>query len=389
MPRNKAGQGPQNPVKGPDEVPKHIPRDRWDRPLIRRLDNPEIHEPYTRASTFGSYLESEFNLGRWRQGVIAFGMGRDRGLQIEAGLVGSIDDPDDKTKLYDIADRAFARADGDQAARLGTAVHALTDKFDRGHDMPPLGPNEDAMRAYAQTIGMFEVVMIETFVVNDHWNAAGTFDRLLRPRWPMQPVDRDGRPFCRPLTPDDLIIGDLKTASTADFFGLKFAVQEAVYDGGSRYDPDTGARTPLGANGLAGVIIHMPPAGNAADLYWVDLAQGREAGDLAAQVRAIRSRSKHMIGRHREPVGVQHGDSVVVEGNVITNDGPVGITAGVSTNGARPEPDGVGYIWAELYRADMTRAQARRLWSRNREHWTAEHSKYAAGLPDAPESAAS
>ena len=177
-----------------------------------------------------------------------------------------------KAELNRLCEQAMEAASAHAAATVGTALHALAERHDRGED---LGPIPDQYRpdidAYIKATAHLEMVQIETFGVHDELRVGGTWDRI---------VKIDGQHY----------IADLKTGSIEWGIG-KIAMQLAVYSRCQQYDADTGQRSPLpGVHPDRALIIHLPAGKGQAELVWVDIAAGWEAVDLARQVREWRSR---------------------------------------------------------------------------------------------------
>lgn len=310
MPKS-APTNPAGPRREDADLPEAISRDQWGRPLI-------VWEPGsdpragTRASTLGSALEDQFGLGQWRMRMVAYGMARDRSLVLAAAAVVAPDAPDAKATLAPIADAAMERADASAKARIGTALHALSELVDRGEPTPDIGEDQAALDAYAELAAHFTMHATEVFTAHVGLQAAGTFDRLLSPKPGTVLVAPDGTVF----TEHDRLIGDLKTSSTADYFGVKFAVQLAVYAGGKPYRVTTPAKGRAKARGEFtewpdgitpsqdwGLILHVPSGGSIAELYWVDLSLGAEAAELAVTVRDWRKRKDLVL-----PAGLPEAD---------------------------------------------------------------------------------
>lgn len=327
MALTKAPASPPNPVKAPtSDVPQTILRDQWKRPLIVGPDG-EVRA-YTRASSLGGVLEDQNGLGIWKQRAVALGIGRRRDLWLAAKAVETLDGQEDKAALGQIARAAQDAAETDAAARVGTAMHAMGDKYDRTGVRPAdLGDDQAAFDAYVRMIVHFVVFAIEQFVVCDELETAGTFDRLLAPRYELAVPE-----FGLTISPEDRVIDDLKTSSTADYFGIKFAVQETVYGRGTPYrgwiDRDAlaelgydrempieeiqrqlsirekiavtrGERLPW-PDGIAprqdvGLIMHVPSGGSTAQLHAVDLNEGWKLAHLAREVQEWRKRKDLVV----------------------------------------------------------------------------------------------
>lgn len=244
-----------------------IPRDGFGRP---KVIPPKGGKPvaYTRCTTYVSCLEDTYNLGRWMQRMVAKGLSTRPDLLLAV----SATDVADKGKLDKIVDDAREAAAANAAATIGTAVHALTERMDRGEDV---GVVPDAYRpdldAYAAATKPLKALMIEQFCVLDELKVGGTPDRV---------VELDGRNY----------IADVKTGSIE--YGLgKISMQLAVYARSAAYDHTTGKRTPLpNVDRDRAIVIHLPAGKGQCELVWVDIAAGWEAVQLCGKVRAWRSR---------------------------------------------------------------------------------------------------
>lgn len=321
MSLQNAAAGPANPQhRREGDIPQEIPRDRWGRPKIMLPgDDSGLGKAYTRASTLGGALEDQTNLGEWKKRVVAYGMARRRDLVLAAASVSSWDGLEDKKRLAEIAEQAMQSAEAGAAATIGTALHALADRMDKGEPIPDIGEDRYALDAYAELRRHFKVHAIEQFLVCDELEVAGTTDRVLSPLAPMPVTDREGRPVLdehgKPVVimPEDRLIDDLKTSSTADYFGIKFAVQLAVYAHGVPYQHGRGRYD--WPDGIAprtdwGLIMHVPSGGSSAQPYWVNLREGWELAKLAVRVREERKRKDLVVAAELpRPSFAEHGES--------------------------------------------------------------------------------
>jgi len=241
-----------------------IPRDRWKRPLIIPADGGEP-VPYTRVSTLAKALDDLNQLMAWKQRKTAEGLLRRPDLltRIAGALANGDPDTDWPTKrdLNDICTEATEAAGASKGSSAGTGFHALTEAIDRGLE-PLFVPPADQPRldAYRDAMKPYEVLDIETFVVNDAVRAAGTFDRLVR--------CPDGR----------VRVADLKSGRSEAEYPLSTTVQISIYANGLRYDPDGGARSSLheDLDTSTGLLIHLPPSGGC-EAILLDLAKGWRA----------------------------------------------------------------------------------------------------------------
>jgi hypothetical protein len=381
MPLVKADQTPANPVKSPtSDVPREILRDRHKRPLIVTPTG-EVR-PYTRASSMGGVLEDQTGLGIWKQRQVTWAIAHSRTLRLRAQAVATTTEQPDKRELGRIAWDAMEFADSNEAAQRGTAFHSLSERHDAGLPMPDLDAADAAvMAAYAGLIRHFTVHGMEQFVVCDALDAAGTYDRLLSPKVDL--VLPDGTV----IAPGDRVIDDLKTSSTADYFGLKFAIQETIYGNGTPYrgwidrdelerlgyDHDLPLdeldRLPLKVkvaitrgerldwpDGIAprrdvGLIMHVPSGGSTAQLYAVDLVAGLELAHMAKAVQVARAR-KDLV----RPVAGMASSAATM-------------SAGLNGAGLASLIDAVDPPTKEAFNA---------LWAQHKGVWTAEHTQRCA-----------
>lgn len=279
-----AGGEPRNPAgrTADRDFPSDIPRDRWKRPLIA-VPGRDGLMAYTRASTLGGTLEDQFGLGQWRMRQVAVGLARRRDLVLEAASLRTGDLPADKKQLDSICERALEAAESSAKATIGTAIHALTDRMDSGEDVPDQAEFQPTLDAYAEIASHFTMHQIEAFVVWDAVRVAGTFDRLVAPKTTC--IAPDGTPF----GPEDRIVWDLKTSATADYFGIKFAVQLACYANAVPYSHEHGrSEWEVAPDTRWGIICHAPSGGDTATLHWVNLERGAELVHKAIDVREER-----------------------------------------------------------------------------------------------------
>ena len=242
-----------------------IPRDGWGRPLVIP---PGGGKPiaYTRCTTYVGVLEDTYNLARWQQRMVALGLASRPDLLLAVSAHG-----DDKQQLNKICADAQEAAAAHAAATTGTALHALTERLDRGL---PVGVIPDAyladLAAYEKKTARFTPVEIEKFTVLDELQVGGTPDRVL---------EFEGRRY----------IGDVKTGSIEYGIG-KIAMQLAVYSRSSLYDHVTGNRAGLSVDQNNAIVVHLPAGEGRCELHWVNIAAGWEAVQLATSVRAWRTR---------------------------------------------------------------------------------------------------
>lgn len=247
-----------------------IARDRWDRPLVVPPEGGKPI-PYTRTTTFVGSIEDTYNLSRWQQRMVAIGMASRPDLVLSAAA-----HREDRDKLNEICEVALEAAAAHGGANIGTALHSITETFDRGQDVGVIPEAYRAdLEAYIEATRLFTATHIEQFCVQDPWRIGGTPDRV---------VAYDGKRY----------IADLKTGELRWGY-LKIAAQLAVYARSKTYDVMTHERSTHGAEMDRGIVIHLPAGSGECHLYWVDLVQGWEAVKLCRQVRGMRSMSLAQI----------------------------------------------------------------------------------------------
>lgn len=274
-------------------------------PTTGRWGRYKDHEgtEFQRVSTLIRKVETDrFGLEQWmkRQVLIGAAWRDDIVLGVKAlgrpGVLGWTEDQKRKIgKLMETAEEAAKEVDG---ATVGTAVHDLTERLDRGEDIDSVvrglpAQAEMDLRAYAHLIALnaWKVVEIERTVVNDDLGVAGTFDRvyvipgltaLLGPGTCQHTAhggDHD------PAGEELAVIGDVKTEKDPAKNGLHIGPQLAIYSRARRmWLPAKSTRpayylpTPCVRQDVA-VAVHIRN-GHAVP-YFVNLTQGWEAAQAA------------------------------------------------------------------------------------------------------------
>ena len=245
-----------------------LPRDRWGRPMIDPPDGGKA-KPYTRVSTLSKTLDDKTALSKWLCRQTAIGLAQRPDL---VALVAS--DPESKRQVGDAVDQAMVAAKSDAAANRGTMIHSLTEQIDRGTFDPTFVDEVtlNDLRAYRDVMAPIKIESIETFVVQDEIEAAGTFDRLV--------TLPDGR----------TLVADIKTGQHEPKYPHSATTQIAVYSRGTEYKPGARATSSLqnlGVDQQHGLLIHLPAGQAKCDLYLLDLEVGWALAQVAHRVRAM------------------------------------------------------------------------------------------------------
>lgn len=241
------------------------PRDRWGRPVIKLADGGT--KAYTRCTTYVGALEDTYNLGLWQQRMVALGLAQRDDLMLAVASL-TANDKDDLNKLCEAAREAAAASSG---ATIGTALHKMCERLDRGEKFHIPQAAKADLDAYRKATEHITWTAVEALLVHDGLEVAGT-------------PDREGHAPGIPTRVWDIKTGDIR-------YGLaKIAMQLAVYARSQQYDADLGTRTEREIDLDVATIIHLPAGKGECTLVDVDIAQGWEGVQLAGQVRAWRKR---------------------------------------------------------------------------------------------------
>lgn len=234
--------------------------------------------PYTRVTTYAEALQDSSALTKWRLQRALIGMGRRPDYATAAAALTVRDE--DKPALNDLAEKCI-EASGPNAADIGTALHAFTERIDRGEPIGFVPPEYVAdLEAYRAAVEPLTWVQRECRMVCDALETAGT---------------PDGIAYCEEPDPDgvtgQLRIVDLKTGNL-DYTVGKFSTQLGIYAHSALYDPRDGGRTWLpDLNTRWALVLHMPAGAGSAELQWLNIEHGWAGAELAGPVRAWRSGS--------------------------------------------------------------------------------------------------
>ncbi|MET0915757.1 MAG: hypothetical protein ABWY81_06110 [Jiangellaceae bacterium] len=285
-------------------------------PTNGRWDRYKDHEgrEFTRTSTLIKKVETDdYNLRLWAKRQVLVGASLRDDLIMGAKAMKphpvtgwSTAQKKDLNALVAKAEEAAKSTDG---AILGTAVHTLTERLDRGEDIESVvtglpAQAERDLRAYAKLIELngWRHVEIERTVVNDEIDVAGTFDRVtLIPGL----TDLLGRGYCQhgcgvggegagnhERDDLDVVILDVKTEGDPARNGLHIGPQLATYSRATRMWLPTPryVDTPCVRQDVA-VVVHVRD-GHATP-YFVNLIEGWETAK-AARVQYEREKQARM-----------------------------------------------------------------------------------------------
>jgi hypothetical protein len=243
-------------------------------------------ERFSRTSNYAKPLDDESALTNWRIDTACFGVAGDKALQ--ARYVST--KRDDRSSIKDLREAAIQAGRGSEAADIGTAIHAMSERFeDPDDDFNPPEPYLSALNAYMEQLELLGLKSIhfEVAMVTPEYRCAGTADRIYELTQPLVV------PTGEILPAGTLVIGDLKTSKTLDYSKGAFATQLSLYAQGQMYDvmEDEFLDTP-NINQDWGLIAWIPSNQEKGfcEMVWIDLQAGNEAAYLAHQVKEYRKR---------------------------------------------------------------------------------------------------
>jgi hypothetical protein len=258
-------------------------------PMVRRLDDPTKWDRYSRPSGWGSDLDDESNLVTWKIDRAMEGVACDPSIAaMVAANIGI------KEGAKNRREQAIQRGRGEEAADIGTALHLMTQRLERGDVFKVPPPYDEDIGEYLLMLDAAGLVseFIECHLCNDEWRAAGTADRIYRATRELEVAG------CPPVLPGQHILGDLKTGKRLDYSLPGFAIQLALYVDSVFYDVETNERSPLPADMRTDIalLVHMPAGTASCSFHWLDMQVGREGARIVRDVRRWRKRDDFTIG---------------------------------------------------------------------------------------------
>lgn len=340
----------------PEREPNDPKRRKYGRPLVLKpgAKPGDKLTAYTRCTTYAGTLDDTFKLGQWQQRMVALGLSARSDLLLAVAA-----HADDRDKLDELCDRAREAASATAAATTGTALHALTERLDRGLELGPMPADaERDVRAYERATSALTALYIERFLVNDDLKVGGTPDRV---------VEFQGRNY----------IADLKTGGI-EYGALKIAMQLAMYAHSRLYDVATGRRTDLpDVDQERAIVIHLPAGTGECTLHWIDIRAGWGAIETARDVRSWRNRARSMLAPLNLPASEPESRDQAWSAPAGTNEPDLaGRPAGVDANGVIAD-DGLDELRNRVACA-QTVDELTALWSTNQFRWTGELTQIAA-----------
>lgn len=266
-------------------------RDRWGRPNIAQGDGTSA--AYTRATTMAGTMEDLNGLIGWKQAMTAIGMTRSKSLQASMSFLSY---EEDKNKVRNLVDKAFALGGGEDKADIGTAFHSLVEMHHQGIEPKPgvelpdgFGETLEAYKKFVADYGV-TVSASEITVVEDEHKVAGTADLVYS-------FAQDVKTPFGVIPAGHGIIVDVKTGKVSDLSGMKMGMQLAAYSHGKPYNPETGEREPwpVHMEQWVGLVLKVDLETHTVVPWWLDLKAAYDMIPVAVQVREIRKAGKKLI----------------------------------------------------------------------------------------------
>lgn len=271
-------------------------------PMVANAEGKRVR--LSRPSNYAKPLDDESALTNWRVDTACVGVAHDRALQAQYVAL----DFDDRETRKMLREKATQAGRGNEGSDIGTALHAMSERWEQDPSFSPPSPYLESLEAYSAELERLGLISdeFECPVVNWDAGAAGTFDRLWRTTRVLITPTGEILPI------GTLLIGDLKTNKRLDYSLASYAVQMAIYAGGTFYDVvnECEVETPE-INQDWGLLMWMP-SDNPGECvaFWIDLRVGREGITLAKAVKAWR---KLWRSGEYSAVVAQSPDEVVVE----------------------------------------------------------------------------
>lgn len=249
-------------------------------PLVSDPENPDKTLRYSRPSSYGKNLDDENALVNWRIWKAMDGVARSQALQTQ--IVACADN--DKEEKHRLREHALDKGHANERADMGTGLHAMTARWEDDQDVEFDPPEQflPDLQAYGGLLVDYGLssAMVEVHMVNDHFRAAGTADRIYRLGKPLFAPDGQR------LEVGTLVIGDLKTGAKLDFSLPGYCVQLGLYASGQLYDVELERRlaTPP-INQSWALLVHLPFGEAKATLLWCSIDTGIYGAWLSQEIK--------------------------------------------------------------------------------------------------------
>jgi hypothetical protein len=270
---------------GIEDLVNHEPPDfirgQGGAPRVADPESPDKLITVARSSSLGDTLDDKSALTNWRIDRAMDGVAAKPELVAKVLAAKN----DDRAAYTQMREEAISAGRGSYKADLGTAVHAMTDRWETEPDWDPGSPFREALTAYTAEMNRLglKTQLIECKFVNYDAGTAGTADRLYETTEPLQVPDGSILPA------GTLVIGDTKTGDSLEYSIPGYTIQLATYAGSQLYDVVNNCVLPTPPiNQDWAIIMHVNVENATCEAIWVDLEVGRYGVGLANEVREWR-----------------------------------------------------------------------------------------------------
>lgn len=296
---------------GDHEVSDDFIRGQGGAPRVADPENTGKLITRARSSSLGDTLDEKSALTNWRIDRAMDGVAAKP--ELAAAILAAKDD--DRAAYTKLREEAISAGRGAYRADLGTAVHAMTDRWESEPDWDPGPPFRGALEAYSkemERLGLKTQLIECKFVNNLDWaQTAGTADRVYELTTPLQTPDGSTLPA------GTLVIGDTKTGDSLEYSIPGYTIQMATYAASQLYDVVNNVYLPTPPiNQDWAIIMHLNVEEQTCEAIWVDLEVGRYGAALANEVREWRR-------NWRRKEGYSLGNQRVECANIVLDAPPV------------------------------------------------------------------
>jgi hypothetical protein len=242
------------------------------------IDKQGKNQRGSRPSGWGKELDDENALVNWKIDRAIEGVAKDETVRAAALALKA----DDRTGWSAAREKAIAAGRGNTRADIGTALHAMSQRWEEDDHYDPGPPYTASLEAYSAEMSRLGLISqrFEFQIVNEEYRAAGTADRLYELTRPLV------TPSGVVLPPGELVIGDLKTGAKFEFSAPGYAIQLAIYAQGEFYDVANDAFMPTpDINQDWGLLVHMPAGEGVCTFHWCDLDAGNYGAWMVREIR--------------------------------------------------------------------------------------------------------
>lgn len=267
--------------EGDHQAPLDFERGQGGAPRVADPTNPDKRITVARSSSLGDTLDEKSALNNWLINRAIDGIAAKP--ELVARVLAAKED--DRATYATLREEAINAGRGSYRADLGTAVHAMTDRWEAEPEWDPGSPYREALEAYTAEMARLglKTQLVECKFVNYEAKTAGTADRLYETTMPLQVPDGSILPA------GTLVIGDTKTGDSLEYSIPGYTVQMATYAGSQLYDVVNNCVLPTPPiNQDWAIIMHVSVEHATCEAIWVDLEVGRYGIGLANEAREWR-----------------------------------------------------------------------------------------------------